>query len=204
MIQTHPSFLSPSTCSAGLAVISYPQSTSFENRTVEISPKPFGFVLGEQARNLFTFFYSKLPTLSLPVAQASNFCKTPEGLEGCDKTHVKYLPQKRICVLTTECPRESDELPAKFNSALFQPEAEMTYENHDGTLAFRREIIPIVTQNNYIELEEKIAKIDEQLTDPSVDDFAREMLEDKREWLVNEALEVRNEVISRLYQIGSW
>ena len=196
MIQTHPTFLSPSTCSAGLAIISYPQCSSFENRTFEISPKPFGFVVGEQARNLFTFFYSRLPTLSLPVAQASNFCKTPKGLEGCDKTQIKYLPQKRMCLLTTYCSRESDALTSKFNSALFQPEAEMTFENCDGTLAFRREAVSIVTEKNYIELKEKIAKIDEQLTDPSVDDFARKMLEEKREWLVDEALEVRNDVVS--------
>jgi len=203
MIQTYPTLLSPSTCSAGLAVISYPQCSSFENRTFEITPKPLGFVLGEQARNLFSFFYSKLPTLSLPVAQASNFCKTPKGLEGCDKTQIKYLPQKRICLLTTECSRESDERPAKFNSALFQPEAEMTYENRDGSLAFRREVIPIVTEKNYIELKEKIAKLDAQLTDPSVDDFARERLMDKRERLVEEATQARSEVVSRIYGIGS-
>lgn len=204
MIQTYPSFLSPSTCSAGLAVISHPQCSSFENRTFEISPKPFGFIVGEQARNLFSFFYSKLPTLSLPVAQASNFCKTPEGLDSCDKTRIKYLPQKRICLLTTQCPRESDELPSKFNSVLFQPEAEMRYENRNGTLAWRREMIPIVTQNHYIELKEEIEKIDQYLEDPTLTDAAREELELTREWLQQKAMEVRNEVSSRLYKIGSW
>lgn len=105
MIQAYPTFLSPSLCSSGLAAISYPQTNHFENRTFAVPAKPFGCILGEQARNLFSFFYSKLPTLSLGVVQASNFCKTPEGFESCDNTKIKYLQRKRICLLTTHCSR---------------------------------------------------------------------------------------------------
>lgn len=78
----------------------------------------------------------------------------------------------------------------------------MTYDNRNGVLAFRREIVPILTEKDYLELKESIAQIEQFLADPMLDVFATKMLELKREQLQQEAIEVRNEVSSRLYKIG--
>ncbi len=107
--------------------------------------------------------------------------------------------------MTTRCSRESDELLSKFNSVLFDPEAEMRYENRNGTLAWQREIIPEVTVNHYLELTDKIEKIGLHLKDPTLDDAVRKKLELNKEWFQQKALEVRKEVVSRLYKVGdSW
>ncbi len=107
--------------------------------------------------------------------------------------------------MTTRCSREFDELPSKFNSVLFHPEAEMRYENRNGTLAWQREIIPEVTENHYLELKDEIKKIDRHLEDPTLTDAVRKKLELNKEWFQKEALEVRKEVVSRLYKMGdSW
>ncbi len=77
----------------------HPYLSVLEGRTFEIKIGPSERGLVEQVKSLFSYFYSKLPTLSLPVAQASSIsgCQTPDVPYSCEGTNIKYLPQKRIC-----------------------------------------------------------------------------------------------------------
>ena len=58
--------------SSSLANSASPQDNCAEQRVFQVVPKPLGYVVGEQLRNFFDFFYSKLPSISIPGARAKS------------------------------------------------------------------------------------------------------------------------------------
>lgn len=110
--------------------------------------KSFIYVVGEQLTNLASFFYSRLPSLSLPGAHASPTdprhvsatCSTPKGSyeSSCNKPEVTYLPGEDLCLLKTRCETIYEGLPHKLTNVTFSPkQAPIVLENINGTLVIQ-------------------------------------------------------------------
>lgn len=129
--------------------------TPVEFRPLTKSP---GYVLGEQlvklslvkvALRITSYFYSKLPSLSLSGAQASSttacdalaVCTVPIGSyeKSCYKPEVTYLPDEHECEVITRCATMFAGLPPTLTSFRFAPgHSALALENNNGTLVAHR------------------------------------------------------------------
>lgn len=213
----YSSFATPFSSSAHLlAAVTDASSSQYnctEQRVFTVVPKSAGYVLGEKLSSLFSFVYSRLPTLSLPVAQASStescresscaadHCKPPIGsyLDSCHRPTVTYLPNEAKCLLQTRCATIYDAIPHTFNQLEFHPKDSLMLENQNGTLAILNEqkndhISPEKANAKLADYSKTIKKINQDLDDRAIKDTKREKLERSKELF----LKKQNEVIRRL------
>lgn len=131
------------------------QVSSMNSQEFQPIIKSPAYVLGEQlaslvgkAWNIASYFYSKFPSFSLPVAAASatpeyasSICPTPTGSyeNSCHKPVVTYVADKDQCELTTRCATIYEGLPHRQTSIRFSPrDSSIALENHNGTLVIQR------------------------------------------------------------------
>lgn len=198
---------------ASLANSESPQYNCSEQRVFQVAAKPLGYVIGEQFRNFFDFFYSKLPTFSIPGAQpspvgscseillAADHCKSPTGsyLDSCHEPTVTYLPDEDKCLLETRCATIFEALAPKVNELKFNPKDSLVLGNQNGTLTVLDEskyscISPKEANAKLDQTFKTVKEIDRELDDRAIEDSRREKLEHTRK----ELLKKQGDIIGRL------
>lgn len=173
-------------------------STDSSPKVFKVVTKPIGYVLGEQLRNMASFFCSIIATITLPsftlpyasaskiklcsetstesFCQASNPCRDPSGAykETCHNREVTYLSGEKTCRLTTNCDTGSDTVPSKSNQIKYKPSKIPVLENNGGTLTImdllENPVSPEVTNDKLNQNFEAIKQIDQELVNLASDD----------------------------------
>ncbi len=105
----------------------------------------------KQAWSVASYFYSKLPSFTLPVAAASttaactpSLCQTPTGSyeDSCHKFKMTYLPDEpdeEECELAAQCETMYEGLPYRKTSIRFPTgNSGLVLQNENGTLVVQR------------------------------------------------------------------
>ena len=141
-----------------------------DQRTFEVIPKPLGYVIGEQLRELFDFIWARLPSFSLPGAAAHSVpsclegscgtadpCEIPEGSyrDSCMRPKVTFDPDRNACSLVTRCATFFEDMIHQFNEFIFPANSHPILVNHNGTL------IPLEKSLSVAEANQELKKLKE-------------------------------------------